>query len=879
MYFVGKNRSNKGNIILCMLFIISMLFYGFCFNSYATESNEIAYWNFDEGSGDTVNDSWGQNNGVIHGATYVDEGKLNKALKFDGDDYIEIGKSDLSGTWTFAAWVKYDNNLSSNAAIISSDNYAIKAEQWEDTAKVGYTQYGIEDYAFDYSLQSGKWVHLTYVGTNGSVKLYVNGEYKQTYAATVDCPMGLIGKGKEQSGYFIGLLDEIKIYSKALDNDEVAQMASQVAYWKFDEGSGTVAADSWGENNGDVHGATWNNDGKKNGAIEFDGNDYINVGKTDLLTPWTVATWVKYDNDSTNDAVIIGSENNAIKVEQWDDTAKVGFTKYGVGDYTFNYSMNKGEWVHLAFVGTSDCVKLYVNGQYTALQNTSMDCPMGIIGKGKADNGSLYGQLDELKIYSNALSAQTIASLAGVPYVPPTPNLSNASKVLIDKGIQVQAWVTTDETNRYVLSPEDWDAINFTAPTYYEPDLYNSDFHSARPNSLWSIAQAPYGTHLSSGPTNNNHFLTDEQRANIDNLVTMCFGDEEGYSIGLVNKLKAWYDLSKSLYPKALVHNNQWAGQWSEGSLRHYIQTAKPDLLTYDTYYFDETETGGYIFMSSCANNTRVYRKLALEGYDGTGQSPIAFGQYLTGFKTGKMGFQSGNYVISESQINLIPFTTVTMGGKWINYFRWAPDMDFCLIYDRDGNKTEPFYHYAGMAKEITNIGPHLVRLNSSKIYMVPGKHKDGLHDYDNPLPILVGAWNSSVDEYITDIKVENMGDVNFGLAGDVMVGYFELLPGLTDAQKAGVITSDNPKYFMITNGLVNNDGLNSIEKDKGLCSNSKQRITLTMDIGNRNPNSLKKVDRSTGNVVDVTLTNISGTVYTYQFELGGGKGDLFFWE
>lgn len=882
MNLVGKSRGNKGNIILGMLLIVSLLFYSFCFNSYATESDKIAYWNFDEGSGDTINDSFGQNNGVIHGATYIDDGKINKALQFDGDDYVELGKSDLTGAWTVATWVKYNNNSSTDAVLIGSAENSIKVEQWDDTAKVGYTKKGVYDYCFNYSLTPDVWTHLTFVGSSEGVKLYVNGQYVDSNSAVMDCPMDTIGMWQGKHGYFIGALDEMKIFNKALSNEEIANLAPgalQVAYWSFDEASGNVAKDSWGQNDGQVNGATWISDGKENGAIEFDGDDFVNIGKSDILTPWTVATWIKYDNNSTNDAVILGSDTGALKVEQWDNTARVGFTLYGIQDYMFNYSMPSAEWVHIAFVGTQSSVKLYINGQYEESLNVPVNCPLSMIGKGKNDTAYLIGQLDEMKIYNIELTGELIAELAGVPYVPPTPKLSNASKVLIDKGIQIQAWATTDDTNRYVLSPEDWDEINFSAPTYFEAPLYNSDFHSERPDSLWSIAQAPYSGHLSSGPTNNDHFLTDEQRANIDNLVTMCFGDEEGYSNAHVDKLKRWYNLSKTLYPNVLVHNNQWAGQWSEGNLRYYIQQAKPDMLTFDTYYFDDRESKGYLFPAYVTNCTWLYRKLALEGYDGSGNSPFAFGQYLTGYKTGYPSYLVGNYVVSESQINLIPFMTVTMGGKWVNYFRWGQKEDFCLLYDKDGNKTDTFYHYADMAKEIKNIGPHLVRLNSTDLYMVQGQHKEGNQLASNALPNAVGAWNSSVDNYITDITVDNIGDVNDGLAGDVMVGYFELLPGLTDAQKAGVITSDNPNYFMITNGLINSDGLNTIEKDKGACSNSKQRITLTIDIGNRNPNSLKKVDRSTGDVVDVTLTNVSGTVYTYQFELGGGKGDLFFWE
>jgi hypothetical protein len=65
-------------------------------NSTVTEtvqppSSLVGRWTFEEGAGDAATDTSGNNlNGVINGATWVD-GKVGKALKFDGvNDYVEI---------------------------------------------------------------------------------------------------------------------------------------------------------------------------------------------------------------------------------------------------------------------------------------------------------------------------------------------------------------------------------------------------------------------------------------------------------------------------------------------------------------------------------------------------------------------------------------------------------------------------------------------------------------------------------------------------------------------------------------------------------------------------------------------------------------------
>ena len=65
-------------------------------------------------------------------------------------------------------------------------------------------------------------------------------------------------------------------YSSFMANQAAGGGGQLVAYWKFDETSGTTANDSSGYgNNGTVYGATWSG-----GCLSFDGvNDYINAGK------------------------------------------------------------------------------------------------------------------------------------------------------------------------------------------------------------------------------------------------------------------------------------------------------------------------------------------------------------------------------------------------------------------------------------------------------------------------------------------------------------------------------------------------------------------------------------------------------------------------
>ena len=71
-------------------------------------SDAIAYWSFDEGEGATVHDGIGNNDGTIHGASWV-PGLSGWGLRFDGqDDFVEVPNDNslsISGPFTIEVWV------------------------------------------------------------------------------------------------------------------------------------------------------------------------------------------------------------------------------------------------------------------------------------------------------------------------------------------------------------------------------------------------------------------------------------------------------------------------------------------------------------------------------------------------------------------------------------------------------------------------------------------------------------------------------------------------------------------------------------------------------------------------------------------------------
>jgi hypothetical protein len=137
----------------------------------------------------------------------------------------------------------------------------------------------------------------------------------------------------------------------------------------------------------------------------------------------------------------------------------------------------------------------------------------------------------------------------------------------------------------------------------------------------------------------------------------------------------------------------------------------------------------------------------------------------------------------------------------------------------------------------------------------------------NNLIPSGVENWipNDPVgpNDYLQNVTATNTGIVkNDGLAGDVIVGYFEPLDGsLTNAGH------EDDSYFMIVNGL--SDIL-------GTAVETIQQIRLDFDFGASGIDSLLRLSRDTGNVELVSLMFDGGSLYHLDLNLEGGTGDLF---
>ncbi|HEY7120191.1 MAG TPA: LamG-like jellyroll fold domain-containing protein, partial [Tepidisphaeraceae bacterium] len=172
--------------------------------------------------------------GTIANATWTTAGKFGGALSFNGaNSWVTVADNalfHLTTGMTLEAWVK-PNALDGWTNIIMKERpaglaYALYASDNTDNPPAGYINRSTDVSSVGTSaLSLGAWTHLatTYDGAN--LRLYVNGTLVRTQAVTGAITSSTspirIGGDSVWGEYFDGLIDEIRVYGRALSQSEV----------------------------------------------------------------------------------------------------------------------------------------------------------------------------------------------------------------------------------------------------------------------------------------------------------------------------------------------------------------------------------------------------------------------------------------------------------------------------------------------------------------------------------------------------------------------------------------------------------------------------------------------------------------------------------
>lgn len=195
-------------------------------------SNLVHYWPF---NGNT-NDAVGAINAVNTGATLTTDrfGNANSAYSFDGDDIMTIGSAGNFGSSSFTAsmWISTTANSSLNTLIRTEEGGG--GNGWF----IWFDNNGIEiwasskNYVSSAKINDGAWHMITFVqdADNKVGQLYIDGAYiggysMETVPSVSNGNTHVLGSGMTTPYCtFVGKMDEVRLYDKALTAAEVAAL-------------------------------------------------------------------------------------------------------------------------------------------------------------------------------------------------------------------------------------------------------------------------------------------------------------------------------------------------------------------------------------------------------------------------------------------------------------------------------------------------------------------------------------------------------------------------------------------------------------------------------------------------------------------------------
>ncbi len=213
----------------------------------------LGYYRFDEGPDDQAVDSSGHgHHGTLsanpnHASPTWAVGKVGGALSFEGEGFVRLAYTDAwnrinaANACTVAAWTYRQAIKDPWAAIVSRQYNATNSEHFGLSFKAGraYAAIAELDQICEASTVAAldTWVHLALVYDGASVRIYEGGAEICSAAATKpmnqdDLTNGVIIGGNVNSASatveetFVGQLDELVIYSRALTPAEIADLAA-----------------------------------------------------------------------------------------------------------------------------------------------------------------------------------------------------------------------------------------------------------------------------------------------------------------------------------------------------------------------------------------------------------------------------------------------------------------------------------------------------------------------------------------------------------------------------------------------------------------------------------------------------------------------------
>lgn len=406
-------------------------------------------------------DARSRNNGTIQGNVSYATGNVGQGFQLSGanGDRVLVGNpANLRlQEFTIEAWIKRSSlsvvsnspNPGSPAGIFfayGQNGYAFLIDQ--NTNRLGLSLVGVSQVITPtLTITDTNWHHVAVVRSGSQTVFYLDGvadtpvNYAPSFSFTTNAAIGSRGDGQTDNVFF-GAIDELGIYNRPLAASEIQAIFNSGTSGKC-KPLATVAPDNqvlWLAGDGDaLDSSSYGNNGSlQNGAsyavgrvgqsftldglddtVSVPNNASVNFAQT---APMSVEMWV-YRTSTSQIQHFIGKRvspcvpdiNYQLALNTTNGQGLI-FGGQGAGGVqaSSGQDLPLNTWTHLAGTSDGSTVRLYINGVLAASANGTLGMPNSepLIVGGSSNCPTFSGKIDEVSIYSRALSADEIQAVS-----------------------------------------------------------------------------------------------------------------------------------------------------------------------------------------------------------------------------------------------------------------------------------------------------------------------------------------------------------------------------------------------------------------------------------------------------------------------------------
>ncbi|MCP4614056.1 MAG: LamG domain-containing protein [Planctomycetes bacterium] len=254
-----------------LMYLVSFIFLlGLPLNSVAQDIDTglVGWWKFEEASGTLYDQSDNHNDSTsVQGVLFQQAGQKGFALGFDGiDDDVTVGATGRpTDTFSFGGWFKtsatheIDPESTSGTGGVNNQRYAFDPQHGGETdggagLSVGINGILVYEHGSNYMPATAvydaeigsDWNHIMIVYDNKQPTIYLNGN---NVREGLTSPRGVVNApihfGGMAYGYFEGLMDEVRIYNRALSATDVRKLAARPNAYSPIPVKDTIHEDTW----------------------------------------------------------------------------------------------------------------------------------------------------------------------------------------------------------------------------------------------------------------------------------------------------------------------------------------------------------------------------------------------------------------------------------------------------------------------------------------------------------------------------------------------------------------------------------------------------------------------------------------------------------